>query len=51
MTFVVGDSDHEKLFYFSIKEFFAVCGVEMLLEKIRVSKLTKTASKRPHSRR
>jgi hypothetical protein len=34
-----------------MKEFFAVCGVQMILDKIKVSKLTKTASKRPHSRR
>jgi hypothetical protein len=51
MTFVGGDCDHEKPFYFSIKQFFAVLGVEMILDKIRVSKSTKTASKRPHSRR
>jgi hypothetical protein len=31
--------------------FFAVFGVEMILDKVRVSKSTKTASKTPHSRR
>ncbi len=46
-----GRCDHWKVFYFSMKEFFAVCGVQMILDKIKVSKLTKTASKRPHSRR
>jgi len=51
MTFVGGDSDHKKLFYFNIKQFLADFGVEMILDKIRVSKWTTTASKRPHSRR
>jgi hypothetical protein len=33
MTFVGGDSDNKKLFYFSIKQFFANFGVEMILDK------------------
>jgi hypothetical protein len=42
-----GDNDHYTLLYFHIKELFAVLGVEMILDKIMVSKSTKTASKRP----
>jgi len=39
---VGGDSDNKKLFYFSIKQFFfAIFGVEMILDKLRVSKSTK----------
>ncbi len=42
MTCVGGDSDNKKLFYFSIKQFFfAIFGVEMILDKLRVSKSTK----------
>jgi hypothetical protein len=42
MTFVGGDSDNKKLFYFSINQFFfAIFGVEMILDKLRVSKSTK----------
>jgi len=45
---VGGDNDHKILLYFHIKDLFAVFGVEMMnLDKIMVSKLTKTASKRP----
>jgi len=39
MTFMGGDSDHYKLFYFNRKHFFAVFGVEMILDKIRVPSL------------
>jgi hypothetical protein len=42
MTFVGGDSDNKKLFYFSRKQFFfANFGVEMILDKLTVSKSTK----------
>jgi hypothetical protein len=42
MTFVGGDSDNKKLLYFSIKQFlFANFGVEMILDKLTVSKSTK----------
>jgi hypothetical protein len=42
MTFVGGDSDNKKLFYFSIKQcFFANFGAEIILDKLRVSKSTK----------
>jgi hypothetical protein len=42
MTFVGGDSDNKKLFYFSINQvFLAIFGVQMILDKRRVSKSIK----------